>query len=191
MLMHLCRKSEKLGDGLIAQEPTVFLALHAASGPTTSTHFGCWFTLSTLVISSHLLLSLTRELTHIRTIMSWNPSPRDAAETEHRLLAITQRYFNNFRLPFSTEGLTLRGQLTYPSPWFISLIQGRDSWYPLDCDDSDDDSPTYPSLGPSNRPWSPTSRFDAPDRFGEPIEPILENCALELVAEYFSRMPRQ
>jgi hypothetical protein len=31
MLMHLCRKSEKLGDGLIAQAPTVFLALHAAS----------------------------------------------------------------------------------------------------------------------------------------------------------------
>jgi hypothetical protein len=123
--------------------------------------------------------------------MSWNPSPRDAAETERRLLAVVRRYFNNFRLPFSTEGLALRGQLTYPSPWFISLIQGRDCWYPLDRDDSDDDPPTYPSLGPSDRPWSPSSRFDAPDRFSEPGEPISEDHAIEVVAEYFSRMPRQ
>jgi hypothetical protein len=123
--------------------------------------------------------------------MSWNPSPGEAAETESRLLAVAERYFNAFRLPFSTEGLTLRGQLTYPSPWFISLIQGRDSWYPGDWDDGDDDSPTYPSLGSADRPWSLTSRFNAPDRFGGPGETVLENTALEMVTEHFSRMPRQ
>jgi hypothetical protein len=66
-----------------------------------------------------------------------------------RFLGLPRTFlFNNFRLPFSTEGLALRDQLTYPSPWFISLIRGRDCWYPLDRDDTDDNPPIYPSLRP-------------------------------------------
>jgi hypothetical protein len=126
------------------------------------------------------------------------PRPNDRCETNHRTAEVVSPGLHvpatAFRIlvlasgvskfPNSQSHITVGDlQLTYNLHSIISTAGPSPT--------PTNTSPTYPFLGPSDRPWSPTSRFSAPDRFGGPSDTVLENTALEMATEHFSRNPRQ